>query len=82
MSCLAVGDVCNKGRKSLIVLTTAGWIHVFDVHADVNWPRASKSRSSSFSAAIRTSRSASNTAVAGGGAGGVGNKTSEKGERS
>ena len=66
--CLTCGDVFNKGKNCLIVSTTAGWIHVFEVYSDVNWAQPSKSRSNSFSAAIRPSRSASNTAVTGGGA--------------
>ena len=59
VSCLTVGDVFNKGKNCLIVCTTAGWLHVFEVFSDPNWAQTSKSRSNSFSAAIRPSRSAS-----------------------
>lgn len=70
VSCLTVGDPLNKGKNSLIVLTTAGWIHIFEVHGDVGWPRLSNSRSNSFSTALRPSRSSSNTMASSGAGGG------------
>jgi len=57
VSCLTVGDVCNKGKNVLAVLTTGGWIHLFDIVGD----SIPKPRSSSFS--TRPQRSGSNTTL-------------------
>uniref|UniRef100_A0A8C9XS00 Integrin alpha FG-GAP repeat containing 2 n=1 Tax=Sander lucioperca TaxID=283035 RepID=A0A8C9XS00_SANLU len=43
LTCVAVGDVCNKGKNFVVAVGAEGWFHLFDVTAAT----ASKSDSSS-----------------------------------
>uniref|UniRef100_A0A7N6BZV8 Integrin alpha FG-GAP repeat containing 2 n=1 Tax=Anabas testudineus TaxID=64144 RepID=A0A7N6BZV8_ANATE len=43
LTCVAIGDVCNKGKNLVVAVGAEGWFHLFDLTT----PTASKSDSSS-----------------------------------
>ncbi|CAG2257333.1 KICSTOR complex protein ITFG2-like [Mytilus galloprovincialis] len=35
LTCIGIGDVCNKGKNTLLALTAEGWCYLFEVVAEV-----------------------------------------------